>query len=146
MRINVQLPEFSGQDHEDPKNFIRECEDSFNAINTEMHTRPRLATRALKDDAAKCFVVFKNLNLTRVKFCKLLGNRYASPRTMMKLFRRCMDNRTGRRHRPLCRATAFARPTIFFRCSEATNCQDLDRIPSPVYKKVSALIDIRNSR
>ena len=85
VRNNVQLPEFSGQDHEDPENFIRECEDSFNAINTEMHTRARLASRALKDDAAKWFAVYKNLNLTWVKFCELLRNRYASPTTMMKL-------------------------------------------------------------
>ena len=85
VRNNVQLPEFSGQDHEDPEHFIREYEDSFNAINTEMHTRARLASRALKDDAAKWFAVYKNLNLTWVKFCELLRNRYASPTTMMKL-------------------------------------------------------------
>ena len=40
LRNNLQLPEFSGADHEDPENFIRECEGAFNAINTENH-KPR---------------------------------------------------------------------------------------------------------
>ena len=64
LRNNLQLPEFSGADHEDPENFIRECEGAFNWINTEMHTRARLASRALKEDVARWFAVYKCLNLT----------------------------------------------------------------------------------
>ena len=85
VRNNMQLPEFSGQGHEDPENFIRECEQTFDASQTEMHLRSRLASRALKDDAARWFAVYKSLNLTWVKFCELLRNRFAAPTTMMKL-------------------------------------------------------------
>ena len=53
IRNNLQLPEFAGQDHEDPENFLRECEQGFNATNTEMHMRARLVSRALKEDAAR---------------------------------------------------------------------------------------------
>ena len=85
VRNNLQLPEFSGQDHEDPENFIRGCEEAFYSGNTEMHMRARLASRALKDDAARWFAVYKNLNLTWIKFCELLRNRYASQTTIMRL-------------------------------------------------------------
>ena len=68
VRNNIQLPEFSGQDHEDPENFIRECEQTFDTSHTEMHLRSRLAFRALRDDAARWFAVYKNLNLTWIKF------------------------------------------------------------------------------
>ena len=85
VRNNMQLLEFSGQDHEDPENFIRECEQTFDASHTEMHLRSRLASRALRDDAARWFAVYKNLNLTWIKFCELLRNRFAAPTTMMKL-------------------------------------------------------------
>ena len=85
VRNNLQLPEFAGQDHEDPENFIRGCEEAFNSGNTEMHMRARLASRALKDDAARWFAVYKNLNLTWIKFCELLRNRYASQTTLMRL-------------------------------------------------------------
>ena len=64
VRNNLQLPEFAGQDHEDPENFLRECEQGFNATNTEMHMRARLASRALKEDAARWFAVYKSLSLT----------------------------------------------------------------------------------
>ena len=85
VRNNMQLPEFSGQDHEDPENFLRECEQTFDASHTEMHLCSRLASRALKDDAARWFAVYKNLNLTWIKFCELLRNRFATPTMMMKL-------------------------------------------------------------
>ena len=85
VRNNLQLPEFAGQDHEDPENFLRECDTSFRATNTEMHMRARLASRALKDDAARWFAVYKNLNLTWEKFCELIRNRFASPTHLMKL-------------------------------------------------------------
>ena len=90
VRNNLQLPEFAGQDHEDPENFLRECDQSFDATNTEAHMRARLASRALKDDAARWFTVYKNLNLTWPKFCELIRNRYASPTTLMKLKIACL--------------------------------------------------------
>ena len=65
--------------------FLRECEVSFDAANTEMHTLVRLASRALKDDAARWFAVYKNLNISWAKFCELLRSRYASPTTLMRL-------------------------------------------------------------
>ena len=85
VRNNLQLSEFAGQDHEDPENFLRECDTSFRATNTEMHMRARLASHALKDDATRWFAVYKNFNLTWEKFCELIRNRFASPTHLMKL-------------------------------------------------------------
>ena len=45
----------------------------------------RLASRVLKDDAARWFAVYKNLNMTWAEFCELLRSRYASSTTLMRL-------------------------------------------------------------
>ena len=82
---NLDLPEFSGKDYEDPNVFIRGCVDSFEVNRIEAHSRVRLAARCLKDDAARWWVIYKNMNLSWAKFCELLRNRYASQSLMMKL-------------------------------------------------------------
>ena len=47
--------------------------------------RARLASRALKEDAARWFAVYKSLSLTWAKFCELIRNRFSSPTHLMKL-------------------------------------------------------------
>lgn len=81
----LELPEFAGRDYEDPNVFIRGCEEAFLANNTENHARVRNASRALRDDAARWWSVYKNLNLSWHKFCELLRSRYASQNVLMRL-------------------------------------------------------------
>ena len=57
VRNNLQPPEFAGQDHEDPKNFIRGCEEAFYSDNTEMHMRRFTSTLSARRASAKsCYI------------------------------------------------------------------------------------------
>ena len=79
------MPEFSGRDHEDPNLFIQECEDIFYIHRIELHMRTRFASRALKDDAARWWAVYRNLALSSEKLSELLRGRYASQSVLMRL-------------------------------------------------------------
>lgn len=69
---SAPLPDFSGLDYEDPEVFLRECQYAFEKNGTEMHTRTRMATCALKGDAAKWWQPYSSINTSWQKFEELL--------------------------------------------------------------------------
>ena len=79
------LPTSSGQDHEDPNAFLRECEEHFTQSTTEPSQWTRLAGKSLGESAAKWWEMYKSLSLTWYKFREVMLQRYASASTLMRL-------------------------------------------------------------
>ena len=79
------LPTFTGQDHEDPDAFLRECEEHFTQSATEPSQWTRLAGKSLGESAAKWWEMYKSLSLTWYKFREVMLQRYASASTLMRL-------------------------------------------------------------
>ena len=57
------LPTFTGSDHEDPHNFLHECEEHFTQTAIEPSQWTRLAGKALQESAAKWFELYKTISL-----------------------------------------------------------------------------------
>lgn len=81
----LEPPHFSGNDHEDPEVFLRECETFFAQSNIEQSQWTRLAGKALREPASKWWETFKSLSLTWDKFREMLRQKYASNTNMMRL-------------------------------------------------------------
>ena len=79
------LPTFSGQDHEDPHVFIRECEEHFGQSAIEASQWTRMAGGALKESASKWWETYKSLSLTWKKFREVLIHRFANTSSLMRL-------------------------------------------------------------
>ena len=79
------LSTFTGSEHEDPHNFLRECEEHFEQTATKPSQWTRLAGKALVDSAAKWFELYKTISLPWAKFKEVLVKKYAGTTTLMKL-------------------------------------------------------------
>lgn len=78
-------PNFSGNNHEDPEIFFRNCETFFAQSSIEPSQWTRLAGKALHEPASKWWELFKSLSLTWNKFREVLRQKYASNTTIMRL-------------------------------------------------------------
>lgn len=82
---NQEPPEFSGFDHEDPENFVQECEKYFTAVETEANTKVKIVSRFLKHDAARWWAAYKDLNFNWEKFCSKLRGKFCSQEVILRL-------------------------------------------------------------
>ena len=79
------LPTFTGSDHEDPHNFLQECEEHFAQTATEPSQWTRIAGKALIESAAKWFELYKTISLPWAKFKEVLIKKYSGTTTLMRL-------------------------------------------------------------
>lgn len=87
--INAEKPvlsPYSGLDYENPERFLRDCERHFTTLHTPEDQRVRVASAALKGDAAKWWNCYENLDVTWQKFQELLRARFDSPSEKTRLY------------------------------------------------------------
>ena len=72
------LPEFSGQDFEDPGDYLERCQVYITAFDLPEIQRTRVFEKGLKGEAEKWWNCYKTMNVDWTRYQELIRNRYDS--------------------------------------------------------------------
>lgn len=82
---DVPLPTFTGMDHEDPEEFLDQCEYYFTEAAIQPTLWSRMVNKSLTGKASKWYEAYRNLSLPWAKFRTLLTQHFAGASAVNKL-------------------------------------------------------------